>query len=72
VPHVMRGMDDPDPYVFEQAYDALFKLTPAYLPPRLPENLDKEAMAAAAKQWKDWYAANRDRYRRFEKDPNEK
>lgn len=66
VPFAIKAIDDPDPYVFECAHDAMFKLTPALPSPRLPESVDKGVMTATAKAWHDWYEINRDRYRRFE------
>jgi tetratricopeptide (TPR) repeat protein len=66
VPAAMQAIGDADPYVFECAHDALFKLTPALTAPRLPETVDKAVMESTAKAWRDWYEANRDRYRRFE------
>ncbi len=66
VPFAIQAINDADPYVFECAHDALFKLTPALPSPRLPESVDKDVMTATAKVWRDWYEANRDRYRRFE------
>jgi hypothetical protein len=66
VPHAMKGLDDPDLFVFEQACDALMNLTSATVYLRLPGTMDEALRAPVARAWKDWYAANRDRYRPFE------
>ncbi|HYC78312.1 MAG TPA: tetratricopeptide repeat protein [Planctomycetota bacterium] len=55
-----------DPYVFERSFHALVKLAPQLVTIPMPETLDRESMADAARQWKDWYAAHRDRYKRYE------
>jgi tetratricopeptide (TPR) repeat protein len=65
VPHVMKALEDKSDYVFECVHDALFKLTTAYVPARLPPLEDVAARAAVRKSWKDWYEAEIDRYRRF-------
>ena len=66
VPVVMGVLNDADPYVFECVHDSLFKLTPAYVSPRLPETVDKDVIKRVGDEWRAWYAENRDRYRRFE------
>lgn len=66
VPSLVKALKVRDPYVFREVYDSLWKLTASEMPVKLPKDLTPEAMEAAAKGWQDWFAQNRDRYKKYE------
>jgi tetratricopeptide (TPR) repeat protein len=69
VPALVKALKDRDPYVFQEVYDALWKLTASEMSVRLPKELTTEAMDEATKGWERWYADNRDRYKKYEAAP---
>ncbi len=70
VPHLMRAIDESDPYVFREAHQALVVSTPAMVDAVLTQPLTIEMMVKTRLAWKTWYEANRDRYRKFENKEN--
>ena len=69
VPPLIKALNECDPYVFREVYDALWRLTSSDMPARAPKELTPETMCAAKKAWDSWYADNRDRYKKYEPAP---
>ena len=68
VPLLMKGIEDMDIYVFQQAHESLNRVTLAFIDRVLPSDLTVAEMEATRKKWRAWYETNRDAYRKFEKD----
>lgn len=66
VPFLMKGIEDDDKEVFWQAHESLNRVTLAFVDRVLPSEITPEQMASTRKKWSDWYAKNRDVYRKYE------
>ena len=67
IPCLVRALrDEVDGYVVHRIHDTLNTVTLAWIERVLPDDLNNADIARVRRQWKDWYASNRDIYRKHE------